>query len=100
MQALGKSPLALSPGMDGQSGGQIPGEPLQMSPRFALFNTQITRAFKHWDVYLGVENLTNYRQRDPIMGVNDPFGPNFDAAMVWGPVVGRVSYLGFRFRLE
>jgi hypothetical protein len=100
MQALGKSPLAMSPGMDGQHGGQLPGEPLQMSPRFALFNTQITRAFKHWDVYLGVENLTNYRQRDPIMGANDPFGPNFDAAMVWGPVYGRVSYLGFRFRLE
>jgi hypothetical protein len=100
MQALGKSPLAMSPSMDGQHGGHIPGEPLPMSPRFALFNTQVTRAFKHWEVYLGVENLTNYRQRNPIMGANDPFGPNFDAAMVWGPVYGRVSYLGFRFRLE
>ncbi|QIL77453.1 TonB-dependent receptor plug domain-containing protein [Hymenobacter sp. HDW8] len=100
MQGFGKRPLAMSPGVEGQHSGHVPGEPLPMAPRFALFNTQVTRAFKHWEAYAGVENLTNYRQRNPIMGANDPFGPNFDAAMVWGPVYGRLTYVGFRFRLE
>lgn len=96
MQGFGKRPLAMSPG----EGGHMSGAPLSTAPRFALFNAQVTRAFKHWEAYVGVENLTNYRQRNPIMGADDPFGPNFDAAMVWGPVYGRVTYVGFRFQLE
>lgn len=75
-------------------------EPVQTSKRFATVNTQITRAFKQWDVYLGAENLLNYRQADPIMGANDPFGSNFDASMVWGPVTGRIIYAGLRFRIN
>ena len=72
----------------------------ESAPRYALLNTQLTRAFKRLDVYVGVENLTNYRQPNPINGAANPFGPDFDAAMVWGPVYGRLTYAGLRYRIE
>ncbi|WP_460546826.1 TonB-dependent receptor [Hymenobacter daeguensis] len=70
------------------------------APRYALLNTQITRAFKRLEVYAGLENLANYRQPNPIEGAANPFGPTFDAAMVWGPVYGRLTYAGLRYRIE
>ncbi|WP_019947853.1 TonB-dependent receptor [Hymenobacter aerophilus] len=91
VQGYGQRPLAPEPGTAEQ--GPV------FSPRYALLNAQLTRAFKRWEVYAGVENLTNYRQRNPIQGAAAPFGPTFDAAMVWGPVYGRMSYLGMRFTL-
>jgi outer membrane receptor for ferrienterochelin and colicins len=72
----------------------------ETAPRYALLNTQLTRAFKRLDLYVGIENLTNYRQPNPIEGAADPFGPTFDAAMVWGPVYGRLTYAGLRYRIE
>jgi outer membrane receptor for ferrienterochelin and colicins len=75
-------------------------QPLMYAPRFAVLNTQLTRAFKRLELYVGVENLSNYRQPNPIQGADAPFGPSFDAAMVWGPVYGRLSYAGLRYRLE
>lgn len=68
--------------------------------RYALFNAQLTRAFKRLEVYAGIENLLDYRQPNPIEGAANPFGPNFDAAMVWGPVFGRLTYAGLRYRIE
>ncbi|WP_310394942.1 TonB-dependent receptor domain-containing protein [Hymenobacter sp.] len=72
----------------------------ELAPRYALLNAQITRGFKRLEVYAGVENLTNYRQLNPIEGATNPFGRDFDAAMVWGPVYGRLSYAGLRYRIE
>ena len=51
-------------------------------------------------MYVGVVNLTNYRQPNPIDGAANPFGPDFGAAMVWGPVYGRLTYAGLRYRIE
>ncbi|MFD1469428.1 TonB-dependent receptor domain-containing protein [Hymenobacter caeli] len=70
------------------------------APRYAALNAQLTRAFKRLEVYAGVENLTNYRQPNPIESAAFPFSPNFDAAMVWGPVYGRLTYAGLRYRIE
>lgn len=70
------------------------------APRYAALNAQLTRAFKRLEVYAGVENLTNYRQPNPIESADFPFSPNFDAAMVWGPVYGRLTYAGLRYRIE
>jgi len=70
------------------------------SDRFMTVNAQVSRAFKRWEVYLGGENLLNYRQPNPIIGANEPFGHSFDASMVWGPITGRVLYAGLRFKLE
>lgn len=73
---------------------------LSWSPRYKAFpqwNAQITRNFRHWSVYIGGENLTGYRQKMPIVDSRNPWGPNFDASMVYGPLEGRMLYIGFRY---
>lgn len=70
------------------------------SPAFFIFNAQVTRAFRKWDAYLGVENLGNFRQSNPIVSADQPFSPNFDASLVWGPIVGRMVYAGMRFAIK
>jgi outer membrane cobalamin receptor len=67
---------------------------------YPMMHAQITKYFKSWSVYLGVENILNYRQENPIIAASDPFGEYFDAAMIWGPLEGRKFYLGFRWKLQ
>ena len=62
-------------------------------------NTQITKNFKTWSVYAGAENLTNFVQKHPIISVENPYGNDFDASMVWGPMHGRTIYAGVRWAL-
>lgn len=64
---------------------------------FPTLNAQITRNFRHWSIYIGGENLTNYRQRQPIIGADNPWGPAFDATMIYAPVHGAMAYIGFRY---
>ena len=61
---------------------------------------QITKYFRTCSIYLGAENMTNFRQDNPIIGWDEPFGPNFDASMVCGPTMGWKVYVGFRYDLE
>lgn len=61
---------------------------------------QITRKFKFFDVYLGGENLTNFRQLDPIVEYWKPYHTHFDASMSWGPVVGISLYAGIRLTIK
>ncbi len=71
------------------------------SPSFFLMNGQVSRYINHvWTVYSGVENILNYRQDDPIISADNPFGNQFDASMVWGPIFGRMVYVGVRMNLE
>ena len=98
VQWFGQRPLA--PIGSTHAHGAGPEYAPETAPRYALLNTQLTRAFKRLEVYAGVENLTNYRQPNPIAEAANPFGPNFDAAMVWGPVYGRLTYAGLRYRIE
>ena len=73
----------------------------EISERLNLINTQITRVFNDsFQIYLGVENLTNYRQKNTILAVDDPFGDYFDAAYTYGPIFGRISYLGLRYYIN
>jgi len=73
--------------------------PIQFAPAFVNLNAQVSRSFRRWDIYLGGENLTNFRQNDPIVTPDNPFGSRFDAGSAWGPVVGRVIYFGTRYKL-
>ena len=64
-------------------------------------NAQITKDLgTKWSVYLGVENLGDFKLKHPIVAANDPFGSQFDTSMVWGPIFGRMAYAGFRFRIK
>lgn len=61
---------------------------------------QVTKKFKHFDIYLGGENLTNFRQNDPIAEYWKPFHTHFDASMAWGPVAGITVYAGIRLKIK
>ncbi|MFT5724591.1 MAG: outer membrane receptor for ferrienterochelin and colicins [Bacteroidia bacterium] len=72
------------------------------SPTFVLLGAQVRKRTKDkpYEFYIGVENLLNYKQNNPIQGAANPFGTSFDATNVWGPVFGRMLYGGFRYRLK
>lgn len=70
------------------------------SPEFFLLNAQISRGFRWGNVYLGGENILNFRQKNPIVNPMNPFGENFDASMTWGPIAGRMIYAGFRMKIK
>ena len=57
---------------------------------------QVTRWFRRFSVYVGGENLTGFRQQQPIISAADPWSDAFDATMVWGPVHGATFYDGIR----
>ncbi len=66
-----------------------------------MLNSQVTKDIgQKWSVYIGVENLGNFKLSNPIVAANDPFGTYFDSSMVWGPVFGRMWYAGFRYRVK
>jgi outer membrane receptor for ferrienterochelin and colicins len=70
------------------------------SPEYVLMNAQVSKELNKWSVYLGVENISNYTLKSPIIASKDPFGPYFDSSLVWGPIFGRMAYVGFRYRLK
>ena len=61
---------------------------------------QVTKYFRTCSIYLGAENMTNFRQDPSIVDSFHPWGPDFDASMVCGPTTGWKVYLGFRYDLE
>ncbi len=69
------------------------------TPVYPMLYAQVTRRFKGWDVYVGAENLTNYTQKNPIIGASNPSQPIFDASCIWGPLMGIKAHVGFRFTL-
>lgn len=63
---------------------------------YAQLNAQITRIFRHYSIYVGGENMTNYKQKNPIVDASNPWGDRFDSTMIWGPVEGSLYYVGLR----
>lgn len=66
---------------------------------YPMFYAQISRRIKHWDIYVGCENIGNYIQKNPIYGAETPYAPAFNSSCVWGPLMGRKFYIGVRFNL-
>lgn len=84
----------------------------ETSPSFALLHGHLRKTTAWGDAYIGIENALNVRQTAPVAGVvdhgnnhafigtNDPiFAANFDATRVWGPIFGRMFYLGLNVSL-
>lgn len=67
---------------------------------YTVVNAQITKYFRRWSVYVGAENLFDFKQPHPIIDPENPRGDNFDGSMVWGPVHGRKIYAGLRFNIS
>lgn len=73
----------------------------EFSPSYSLMNAQVTRVFSDvFEVYAGGENIGNYSQKKAIIGSDNPFGPNFDASIVYAPVFGQMYYAGLRFKIR
>lgn len=73
----------------------------EYSPVFATANLQVTRWFRQWSVYAGVENLTGYKQKDPVRDGSYVWytGNRFDNTQVWGPTMGQMVYVGVRVKI-
>jgi len=69
------------------------------SALYPMVAFQATRWFRHFSVYAGGENLTNFKQKSPVLGADDPWGTGFDATQVWGPIMGRMFFAGIRINL-
>jgi len=70
----------------------------EFSPNFVTANAQISKTWsKGFELALGFENLGNFRQQDLILFRDSPASPEFDAARIWGPSVGLMSYLSLRY---
>ena len=76
----------------------------KFSPDYFNVLSQITYLTKintaDFNVYVGVENLLNYKQANPIVASDAPFSKYFDASMVWGPIYGRMLYAGLRLKIK
>lgn len=71
----------------------------ERSPSYYTFMGQVTKRYRNFEFYLGGENLLDYRIENPIIDPANPYGTNFDATMIWGPINGRVIYGGFRYKI-
>jgi len=67
---------------------------------YIIMNAQITKFFRNWSIYVGGENLTNFKQKNPIISADNPYSSDFDATMVWGPTQGRKFYVGIRYNIN
>jgi len=89
------------PDMSGNATAVADGQVMERSPFYVIMNAQITKKLgKYWELYMGGENLTNYKQSHPIVSANNPFSDDFDASMVWGPLSGIRGYVGVRFQVK
>lgn len=82
--------------------GNPEGERLpDFSPSFSIMNAQITRTFSSFfEMYIGGENIGNYRQEKAILGTHNPFGSHFDTSIIYAPVFGQMYYAGLRFKIK
>ena len=69
------------------------------SPRYPMFYAQVSRKVGKFDIYVGCENIADYRQKDPILNASNPYSAQFNSMNVWGPLMGRKFYAGLRFNL-
>ena len=68
----------------------------EIFPAYVTINAQVTKRISLFDIYLGAENLTNYKQKNPIIAASNSMSEYFDASMIWGPIDGTKFYIGIR----
>ncbi|MEO8589757.1 MAG: TonB-dependent receptor [Flavobacteriales bacterium] len=73
---------------------------MERSPGYGTLHAQLTRILGAWEVYIGAENITSTIQEYQIIQPEDPYGPYFDASMIWGPTNKAMVYGGLRFNIE
>ena len=88
---FGKQRVPSAQTLQGMEGG--------FAPSYWTINAQINKTFKSkWEIFVGVENLFDFRQPAPIVSPDDPWSPTFDAGLAWGPIFGRTLYAGINLK--
>ncbi|MDR0687401.1 MAG: TonB-dependent receptor [Prevotellaceae bacterium] len=77
----------------------VPGVTDGYSPAYPMFYAQVTKRYRALEVYLGCENIANYMQSNPIISAANPSSSDFNASVVWGPLMGRKFYAGLRWTM-
>ena len=70
-----------------------------LSPIYPMLFAQVSRRIKKWEIYVGCENILNYKQHSPIIMADDPYNPAFNSSLIWGPLKGTKGYIGVRWNL-
>ena len=70
-----------------------------LSPIYPMLFAQISRRIKKWEIYIGCENILNFKQRNPIIMADNPYDPAFNSSLIWGPLKGTKCYIGVRWNL-
>jgi hypothetical protein len=73
---------------------------MAFSPWYPYLFGQVSYQWKHIKAYIGIENILNIKQANPIISAQDPQDPSFDATMVWGPITGINVYGGITYSLK
>lgn len=69
------------------------------SPVYPMLFAQVTKKLRDLEIYVGAENMTNYKQKNPILDSQNVYSENFNASIIWGPLMGTKVYAGLRFTL-
>ena len=69
------------------------------SPIYPMLFAQVSRRIKKWEIYVGCENLLNFKQKNPIIAGDTPYSTDFNSSLIWGPLMGTKAYIGVRFNL-
>ena len=93
-------------GYDGHFNQFVDGEAsspkLTTAPSYFVVNAKAVYHMKrHWEFYVGAENLFNYTQAGSAHDEPhyfDQYG-NFNTSHIWGPLRGRQMYAGIRLRM-
>lgn len=80
--------------------GSATGNENRFSPWYPYVFGQFSHQFKKTKVYIGLENILNVKQPNPIVSSLNPQDPSFDATMVWGPITGINIYGGLTYQLK
>ena len=67
---------------------------------FTLFNAQVARHFRYLDIFVGCENIGDFKQKNPIISAKEPWSENFDGTMIYGPIEGRKFYLTVKYKID
>ena len=66
---------------------------------FEQLTAQVTRWFRHFSVYVGCNNITDFTQKTPVYHAHHPWSSSFEPTMVWAPTDRRMFYAGLRVNL-
>ena len=70
-----------------------------LSPIYPMLFAQVSRRIKKWEIYVGCENILNFKQQNPIISYDSPYSTAFNSSLIWGPLMGTKAYVGVRFNL-